>query len=188
MIKSNDWSDINCSGQTVGQFELCTRKAMMDASKYEAGLRLESVDKLGAPASYWIGLSFKRFDTEESALIAAAEYAESLINDGYFSDSFDESAILAAIISSRGKNKGKLRSSRPKYGRDRASKLAYYVWRMARFHGGIDYCMPIAAAFDVYNETLPTVAKLDALVDKVALESFGSNMRAAKRWHKAFYG
>jgi hypothetical protein len=60
---------------------------------------------------------------------------------------------------------------------------AYYVWRMARFHGGVDMSMPVMAATLIHGD--PYVEELDALADALAREYFGSDLRAALRWGSA---
>jgi hypothetical protein len=74
-----------------------------------------------------------------------------------------------------------LRASFASYGNDRR---AYYVWRMARFHGGVDTTIPFTASVRTHAD--PWVAELDAMADKVAEDQFGSNLQAAARWGRAF--
>lgn len=97
----------------------------------------------------------------------------------------NEEAILSRIIATKGKNKGKLRASytspTSKEGHDAAR--AYYVWRLARFHGGADVTLPITADMVVRGD--PYKADLDVIADKVAETSFGSKYRAAARWGRA---
>jgi hypothetical protein len=85
----------------------------------------------------------------------------------------DEQAIRTAVRGRKG-----LRSS-PRGLDDRA----YYVWRMARFHGGADMTMPVMAALLIDGD--PYQEELDALADALAREYFGSDMRAALRWGRA---
>ena len=92
----------------------------------------------------------------------------------------DEQAIRAEILATRGKNKGKLKAS---LASNKASARAYYVWRMARFHGGADVTLPIMAG--MLTGADPFREELDALADVVARESFGTDMMAAKRWGRA---
>jgi hypothetical protein len=92
----------------------------------------------------------------------------------------DVSGILAAIVSTRGKERGKLKKSRPDY---KAGGRAYYVWRMARFNGGADVCMPIMAMGDVEGD--PYIDVLDKLADAVAQRAFGTKFAAAARWGMA---
>ena len=61
------------------------------------------------------------------------------------------------------------------------SGYAYYVWRMARFHGGVDVTMPIMASLFAPKDKV-LLATLDTLADVIAKESFGTNMAAARRW------
>ena len=96
----------------------------------------------------------------------------------------DEQDIRNRILASRGKNKGKLKTARPAdNSRSIEEKRAYYVWRMARFHGGVDMTMPVMASCDSAYD--PYRADLDELSDRIARESFGSDMRAAIRWGRA---
>lgn len=87
----------------------------------------------------------------------------------------DVPAIMAAIKGRKG-----LRSSRPS--RDKGHR-AYYVWRMARFHGGVDVTMPFMASLDCGND--PFRAELDAIADHVAKAVFGTDLAAAYRWGSA---
>ena len=84
----------------------------------------------------------------------------------------DIEAIKAAIKGRKG-----LRSARPKDGR------AYYVWRIARFHGGADMTMPVMASVEVHGD--PWRPELDALADEVAKQFYGTDLAAARRWGRA---
>lgn len=94
----------------------------------------------------------------------------------------DVDAIVAAIVSTRGPSKGKLRTSAP----DKSNARAYYVWRMARFHGGKDVTLPFTAG--IINRCDPFMAELDAIVDAVAQRAFGSADKAAEAWGRALLG
>ena len=59
-------------------------------------------------------------------------------------------------------------------------KRIYYVWRLARFHGGADVCLPMGATMDSHAD--PFIKELDTIADKVAKMVFGSDMAAAYRW------
>jgi len=98
----------------------------------------------------------------------------------------DYQAIKKAIISSKGVSKGKLKSSwaGTKHYGDQGMARAYYVWRLARFHGGADPKMPMTA--DLVLRADPFKPELDRMADEVAKESFGTDMAAAFRWGKAF--
>jgi len=104
---------------------------------------------------------------------------------GTFPD-LDEGIIRGLIMATQGKNKGKLRASMVSPLRnDGVTKArAYYVWRLARFHGGVDVTMPMAAGWCIMGD--PYHQELEALSDKVAKENFGTNMAAALRWGRAF--
>lgn len=89
----------------------------------------------------------------------------------------DIPAIVEAITTKTG-----LRKSRPT-GEGIEAERAYYVWRMARFHGGVDTCMPIMAS--TLGGGDPYIDELDILADKVAEKFLGSSLRAAAQWGKA---
>lgn len=59
-------------------------------------------------------------------------------------------------------------------------RRAYYVWRMARFHGGADVTMPVTASLGVRSD--PYREELDAMADLVAKHVFGTDLAAAHRW------
>jgi hypothetical protein len=92
----------------------------------------------------------------------------------------DVDSILAAIVGTRGKSKGKLLSSRPD--RKKGGR-AYFVWRLARFHGGADVCMPCMADVEVAGD--PYKPELNLLAEAVAKRAFGTEMAAAFRWGRA---
>lgn len=64
--------------------------------------------------------------------------------------------------------------------KDVTVRRAYYVWRLARFHGGADVTMPMTA--DMTNAGDPLKPVLDQLSDLVAKKVFGTDMAAANRW------
>lgn len=84
----------------------------------------------------------------------------------------DLDKILAEIKGRKG-----LRSARPKEAR------SYYVWRMARFHGGVDVTMPVMADLELGRD--PFKKELDEIADQVAKVAFGTDMAAANRWSRA---
>jgi hypothetical protein len=67
--------------------------------------------------------------------------------------------------------------------KDVTIRRAYYVWRLARFHGGADVTMPMTA--DMMNAGDPFKTVLDQLSDVVAQKVFGTHMAAANRWGRA---
>ena len=97
---------------------------------------------------------------------------------------FDTATLVAAIIATKGKNKGKIRASMTStFTGDQNARRAYYVWRLARFHGGADVTQPMMADLALGND--PFKPELDKLADSVAKDQFGSNMRAAAVWGRA---
>lgn len=93
--------------------------------------------------------------------------------------------LLGRIVATRGKNKGSLRAAMvsplPRDGM--LAARAYYVWRLARFHGGVDTTMPVMADIAVRGD--PFKSKLDAIADAVAKRALGTNNAAAMVWGAA---
>ncbi len=102
-------------------------------------------------------------------------------------DSASVDAVLAMIVSSQGPSKGKLKSSRPKYvARDITANRAYFVWRLARFHAGVDCTLPIMADGDVRGDgEKPTLEVMSRLV---ATRLLGSDEAGTYRWRRALLG
>lgn len=100
-------------------------------------------------------------------------------------EEIDKTDILLNIIASRGKNKGKLKVAMvsPYHKDGIKAARAYYVWRLARFHGGVDMSQPIMADMAVYGD--PYRKDLDVIADEIAKKYLGSNMRAALKWGRA---
>lgn len=73
-----------------------------------------------------------------------------------------------------------LKSKRPDDARQ------YYVWRLARFHGGKDVCMPMGAEVEVSGDPYRDV--LDELARLIAKAYFGSGNVGTARWQQAMYG
>lgn len=96
---------------------------------------------------------------------------------GHFAP-LDVESIVSAIKGRKG-----LRSARPAYA---LGARPYYVWRLARFHGGADVTMPVCAGMDISGD--PFRAELDALADAVAKRVFGTDLAAAYRWRGAMGG
>lgn len=97
---------------------------------------------------------------------------------------FNAETIKAAIMARQGRNKGRIRASMTSnFSGNIEGARAYYVWRLARFHGGIDTRMPMLASLGSRGD--PCMKELDVLADEVAKEQFGSNMRAAAQWGRA---
>ena len=100
----------------------------------------------------------------------------------------DVKAILAMICTSKGKVK-KFRSSWPsklnvwRSGKDVTTCRAYFVWRLARFHGGADVTMPMTAYDATSND--PFKDDLDLLASHVAARVFGTHKAGTVRWGRA---
>lgn len=86
----------------------------------------------------------------------------------------DVPAILQAIKGRKG-----LRSSMT-FEMSRGNPRAYYVWRLARFHGGKDVTMPMTACILIEGD--PFHDLLDKIAELVAKKAFGTDMAAAYRW------
>ena len=84
--------------------------------------------------------------------------------------------VVFHVLVRKGPNRGKLLRSRPTTGGPRS----YYVWRMARFHGGADVCMPVVAMMELGADPFRPV--LDEMSEALAKVCFGTNMAAASRW------
>lgn len=122
--------------------------------------------------------------TGQYSILSEKEVCRYCSGTGTF-ESVNESDILNLITATRGKNKGKLRSSMssPYRSEGVTKNRAYYVWRMARFHAGVDVTMPVMATLCIRHD--PYSKELDALADKVAADCFGTNMAATYRWGRA---
>jgi len=86
----------------------------------------------------------------------------------------------------RGRKPG-LRKSRPSWWPDGADfdtkvlhRRAYYVWRIARFHGGVDMHMPVAANMDSMGD--PALEILDTFALRLAKANFGTATAALEVW------
>lgn len=94
--------------------------------------------------------------------------------------------IAPKLFTKRG-DKIALRKSPPNSTADRRSTHTearrYYVWRMARFNGGIDMHMPMEANWVAGGD--PWMPVLDLYADAIALVCYGSHSRGAERWAAA---
>jgi hypothetical protein len=86
-------------------------------------------------------------------------------------------AIFDSLKGKPLKGKNRLRSRRP----DDAP--SYYVWRMARFHGGADVTMPVGASLEIGGN--PWKDELDALAGLVAIWAYGTDLAGPHRWARA---
>ena len=89
--------------------------------------------------------------------------------------------VNETTIESNIKGRNGMRTSKPKLtGNPINDDRSYYVWRMVRFHAGIDVTMPMWAQTIISAD--PFCKELDVLVDALALKWYGTNMAAARRW------
>jgi hypothetical protein len=84
-----------------------------------------------------------------------------------------------------------LRKSRPKFAPDNCNfdtrvmhDRAYYIWRLARFHGGVDVTLPMTAQWGSAGD--PELELLDAMAEDMAKRYLGTDMAGAVRWGRAF--
>ena len=91
----------------------------------------------------------------------------------------DVRAIIEAIHNPRTK---RIRTSRPTTGGNRA----YYVWRLARFHGGVDVCLPVMAESLIEGD--PFADELGMIAEKVAAFAFGTSFGAVRAWSPVLRG
>jgi hypothetical protein len=97
-----------------------------------------------------------------------------------------DAIFLAVTKGKKGEEKRSFRSSKPKLENEYKSLSEgriYFVWRMARFHGGADVTMPVCASMAVTYD--PYDKELDAFASHVAKAAFGTDMAAAYRWANA---
>lgn len=97
----------------------------------------------------------------------------------------DYEVLKGMCLATRGKNKGTLRASPPaeSTSKNTVERRAYYLWRLARFHGGKDMTMPMMAELFTRND--PFKAELNEMSDRLAKECFGTDKAAARRWGQA---
>src|SRR5574343_992450 len=102
----------------------------------------------------------------------------------------DFNSIFETITKgTKGTEKRTFRASKPKFQnefKNKAEGRAYYVWRLARFHGGKDVTMPVVASVCVSYD--PYEKELDAFASLIAKKGFGPDLAAAYRWTNALGG
>jgi hypothetical protein len=101
---------------------------------------------------------------------------------GYFLEP-DYEQIIEAVVK-KTKKTASLRKSRPAVENSVEGRRIYYVWRLIRFHGGIDVTMPVIANMEIHGD--PYEPELDLLASKLAKIFCGTDMAAAYRWGQAF--
>ena len=88
--------------------------------------------------------------------------------------------LKALALAIKGRKLGTLRSKRPDDAR------AYFVWRLARFHGGQDTCLPMGAEMEIGGDPYKEI--LDTLAQMIAERLFGSGNFGRARWQAAMHG
>lgn len=97
----------------------------------------------------------------------------------------DMKALLMLVTTGRGMPEGKrkVRTAPDKkwdqYNSAEGAR-AYYVWRIARFHGGKDVTMPMTASMVISGD--PFQDELEALASFIAKKGFGTDLAGASRW------
>lgn len=128
---------------------------------------------------------------------------------------FDEYALVKGIVSTRGKNKGCLRASKPKVAKkikvptksprwegdysleyackaDATTGKIAYIWRMVAFFvspKSQHHCMPCTADFSLpgtVKESHALAKELDQIVDKVVDTIKKSEWHGVRRWGQAY--
>ena len=108
-----------------------------------------------------------------------------------------EYALCLPIVSTKGKNKGALRASKPSGNGDSA-----YIWRMVAFQIspiGQHHCLPMCADFDIeipatvtreerYEWRRARAKELDAIANKLVNQIPKSEWHGIRRWRTAMYG
>lgn len=94
-------------------------------------------------------------------------------------------SIVQRIIAKQGKNKGSIRAAFPSPGRRDGIEecRAYFVWRLARFHGGKDMTIPVIADMIIGGD--PYREELDKVASEVAKLFFGTDLAATMLWGRA---
>jgi hypothetical protein len=134
----------------------------------------------GSGTTFWKGFT----SLEGKVYADRTEVCNSCMGRKVFEE-YSETEIRDMIFSKRG-NKRLLAAFPAKFDhyRDHKASRAYFCWRLARFHGGKDSTMPMTAEMVIRND--PFKPELDKLAERIAIEAFGSDMEAAKRWGRAF--
>lgn len=100
---------------------------------------------------------------------------------GIFKNPIDDFGAMLKLMTGR---KG-IRTSFP-FEMQGKNPRAYFIWRMARFHGGKDVCMPVMADMRISGD--PYEDLLDHMASELAKKAFGTDMAAAYRWFNALGG
>lgn len=116
----------------------------------------------------------------------------------------EERELAQGIVATQGKNKGRLRSGKPKieyniierdgrklrYPTEKTGKTAY-IWRMVAFHVSPicqHQCLPIMASMDLpcnYDESVVMAKELDVIVNKIVDAMPRKEWQGIRRWANA---
>jgi hypothetical protein len=105
---------------------------------------------------------------------------------------FSASAVLDMVLTGKPDSANrKFRSAWPsKWNpwrtKDPVVRRAYYIWRVARFDGGADVCLPMTA--DDVTRGDPFKTELNLFAKVIAKKVFGSHMAGAYRWSGLLVG
>lgn len=91
----------------------------------------------------------------------------------------DVNALVNACFTTKGKKSFRKSFVSP-WGAKKGDARAYYVWRLARFHGGADVTMPVTA--DMVTGGDPFKNELNLIAEFVAKKVFGTDMAGSSRW------
>lgn len=97
-----------------------------------------------------------------------------------------DAIFLIVTKGKKGTDKRSFRSAKPKFEneyKNLAEGRAYFVWRLARFHGGQDVTMPVCAEMTITYDPYKDV--LDQFASMLARSVFGTDMAGASRWMSA---
>lgn len=109
-----------------------------------------------------------------------------------------ERTLCSPIVASKGKNKGKLRASKPTESGDAA-----FIWRMVAFQVSPipqHHCLPMCADFDIevpadmeataerFQWRRNRAKELNAVAEKIVDTIPKDQWHGVQRWHRAFFG
>jgi len=128
----------------------------------------------------------KGFTTQDGTVYPAAEHVCHACRGSKVFPPLDIKEILSRVIAKQGKNKNKIRAAMVSPRRDEGvyQTRAYFVWRIARFHGGEDRTMPVVADMIICGD--PCKKELEDIASQLAKIFFGTDMAAVLTWGKAF--